>query len=73
MAEAPDHPHNAARNTFITVADVVQAAPAPRFSRTAAGTPSVPPTPGEHTDVVLQEIGIGAALVAELRASGAVF
>ncbi|MES1199243.1 MAG: CaiB/BaiF CoA-transferase family protein [Pseudomonadota bacterium] len=34
MTEAPDHPHNAARGTFIEQGGVVQPAPAPRFSRT---------------------------------------
>jgi alpha-methylacyl-CoA racemase len=36
MAEAPYHPHNVARGTFIEVDGVVQPAPAPRFSRTPA-------------------------------------
>jgi alpha-methylacyl-CoA racemase len=39
--EAPAHPHNAARDTFITVDGVTQPAPAPRFS----ATPSAMPTP----------------------------
>jgi alpha-methylacyl-CoA racemase len=39
LAEAPDHPHSRARGTFIEVDGVVQPAPAPRFSRTPAGTP----------------------------------
>jgi len=34
MAEAPHHPHNVARGTFIEVDGVPQPAPAPRFSRT---------------------------------------
>ena len=34
--EAPQHPHNVARETFIEVDGVVQPAPAPRFSRTVA-------------------------------------
>ncbi len=37
--EAPRHPHNVARETFITVDGVLQPAPAPRFSRTPAGAP----------------------------------
>ena len=32
--EAPDHPHNAARATYIEIDGIVQPAPAPRFSRT---------------------------------------
>jgi len=31
LTEAPNHPHNAARGTFVTVDGVLQPAPAPRF------------------------------------------
>lgn len=34
MSEAPDHPHNLARGTFVTQDGTMQPAPAPRFSRT---------------------------------------
>ena len=37
--EAPEHRHNQARGTFVTVDGVVQPAPAPRFSRTPAAGP----------------------------------
>jgi alpha-methylacyl-CoA racemase len=36
LAEAPKHPHNVARGTFIEAAGIVQPAPAPRFSGTPA-------------------------------------
>lgn len=39
MAEAPAHPHNAARQTFIEVDGVMQPAPAPRYSKTIPNTP----------------------------------
>jgi alpha-methylacyl-CoA racemase len=39
MAEAPAHPHNAARSTFIDVDGVTQPAPAPRYSVTVTDTP----------------------------------
>jgi len=39
MAEAPRHPHLAARRTFVEVDGMMQAAPAPRFSGTPAGDP----------------------------------
>jgi alpha-methylacyl-CoA racemase len=39
MAEAPAHPHNAARGTFIDVDGVMQPAPAPRYSVTVTDTP----------------------------------
>ncbi len=37
--EAPRHPHNAARATFVELDGVVQPAPAPRFDRTPAAMP----------------------------------
>jgi crotonobetainyl-CoA:carnitine CoA-transferase CaiB-like acyl-CoA transferase len=40
LEEAPRHPHNATRGTFIEVNGITQPAPAPRFSRTPAGRPS---------------------------------
>jgi alpha-methylacyl-CoA racemase len=42
MAEAPAHPHNLARGTFVTADGVLQPAPAPRFSATPAVTPRMP-------------------------------
>ncbi len=41
--EVAAHPHHAARGTLIELDGVVQAAPAPRFSRSAPGTPGTPP------------------------------
>jgi len=38
-AEAPDHPHNRARNTFVSLSGLAQPAPAPRFDRTPAEAP----------------------------------
>ena len=70
--EAVAHPHNQARNTFVASADIVQAAPAPRFSRTAPELPEPPVGPGEHSEEVLASIGLDAAAIAELKASGAV-
>ncbi|MFN6952053.1 MAG: CaiB/BaiF CoA transferase family protein [Albidovulum sp.] len=35
LAEAPEHPHNAARGTYVVHEGVLQPAPAPRLSRTA--------------------------------------
>lgn len=58
MAEAPQHPHNRARKTFIEAHGVVQPAPAPRFSRTRAEIGRRPPKPGEHTEEILRDWGI---------------
>ena len=49
LAEAPAHPHNVARGTFVEVDGIVQPAPAPRFSRTpVAARPTPPEEPGER-------------------------
>lgn len=58
FTEAAEHPHLKARDTLIDVDGVTQAAPAPRFSRTPAGTPSSPPIAGADTDTVFAEWGI---------------
>ena len=42
LSEAPYHPHNVARATFIDVDGVVQPAPAPRFSATPAPPVKMP-------------------------------
>jgi crotonobetainyl-CoA:carnitine CoA-transferase CaiB-like acyl-CoA transferase len=39
LEEAPRHPHLRGRGTYIEVDDVVQPAPAPRFSRTVPDAP----------------------------------
>lgn len=69
--EAPHHPHNAARGTFIEVDGCVQPAPAPRLQRTPGAVRSPPPRPGAHTEAVLADWGFGAAEIARLRAAGA--
>ena len=72
MDEAPAHPHNVARETFIEVEGVTQPNAAPRFSGTPAGKPTVAPDPGHDTDEALSDWGFDADEVARLRASGAV-
>lgn len=46
MDEAPHHPHNQARKTFIEIDSVIHPAPVPRFSRTAPEIQGPPVTPG---------------------------
>ena len=58
MSEAPEHPHNVARKTFVREFDVLQPAPAPRFARTPGAIAGPPPAPGEHTAQVLKEWGV---------------
>jgi len=72
MSEAPQHPHNVARGTFVTRDDVVQPAPAPRFSVTPARIELPPPAVGEHTDAVLADLGLSGDEVRRLREAGVV-
>jgi alpha-methylacyl-CoA racemase len=71
LEEAPQHPHNRARGTFVEHDGVVQPAPAPRFSRTPSEIRRRPPAHGEHTDQALQEWGLSAEAVQDLRTRGA--
>jgi alpha-methylacyl-CoA racemase len=72
LAEAPEHPHNVQRGTFVEVAGVVQPAPAPRFSGTPVRIDSPPPHAGQHTDEVLAEWGFEGDRIAKLREAGAI-
>src|SRR5215470_2827109 len=71
LAEAPQHPYNTERGAFVEVGGVVQPAPAPRFDRTPAGTPTPPAKPGEHTDAALADWGFSPDDISELRRDGA--
>ena len=68
--EAPRHPHNRARETFIEVDGVVQPAPAPRFSATPADLPRPPAKLGEHTESALLDWGFSAGEIDTLRDAG---
>ncbi|MBM4206228.1 MAG: CoA transferase [Gammaproteobacteria bacterium] len=57
VLEAPKHPHNVARGTFITLDGVVQPAPAPRFSRTEGAVRNSARIPGEDSRAVLESAG----------------
>ncbi len=72
MSEAPHHPHNVARGTFVEVEGVVQPAPAPRFSATPPDPIRPPVLPGTDTDEILASLGYSEGEIGKLRASGAV-
>jgi alpha-methylacyl-CoA racemase len=72
MSEAPGHPHNVARGTFVTCDDVVQPAPAPRFSLTPTRLGLPPPAAGEHTDAILTDLGLTDDEVRRLHDAGVV-
>jgi len=63
MSEAPGHPHNAARSTFVEVDGVIQPAPAPRYSRTTTDPPTAPRREGADGAAILAELGYDGAEV----------
>ena len=71
LDEAPNHPHNAERKTFVTVEGVVQPAPAPRFSETPGAIQGPPPKIGAHNDEALADWGFSAGDIAALKEKGA--
>ena len=72
LTEAREHPHMAARSTFVKSGDVFQPAPAPRFSRTPGAIAGPPVLAGHHTDEVLAGAGFSDDEIAALREAGAV-
>ena len=71
MDEAPEHPHNRARGTFIEVGGVVQPAPAPRFSRSTPARPR-PPLTGATGEDVLADWGFTPDALDALQKAGAI-
>jgi len=71
ITEAPNHPHAVARGSFVTVEGIVQPAPAPRFSRTPAATPTAPEEPGPGGMAKLVSWGLSDEEVEGFRLSGA--
>lgn len=72
MGEAPLHPHNRARGTFIDIDGVTQPAPAPRFSRTAPQAGMPPAASGAHSAAILADWGWTAESIEALAASGVI-
>ena len=72
ILEAPQHPHNKHRATFVEVDGVTQPAPAPRFSRTEAEISHAAPTPGADTKAVLADIGLDESAISALADEGVV-
>ncbi|MFQ3316030.1 MAG: alpha-methylacyl-CoA racemase [Candidatus Poriferisodalaceae bacterium] len=70
--EAPKHPHNVARQSFVEVEGVMQPAPAPKFSRTPGTVQMPPPAPGQHTSEILSDWGFDANEIEKLKDVGAV-
>lgn len=71
LSEAPLHPHNVERGTFIELGGVIQPGPAPRYATTAVDPPIPPRNAGEDGESILAELGYSAVEVEELREQGA--
>ncbi len=70
--EAPEHPHNKARNSFMEIDGVMQQAPAPRFSRTSPEISHGARVPGQDTLSVLQDYGFSTDEISALQADGVI-
>jgi alpha-methylacyl-CoA racemase len=71
MDEAPRHPHNVARRTFVDVDGAPQPAPAPRFSRTPAEIDRPSVRLGEDGEEILRERGFSPVQIDALKQAGA--
>ena len=72
MEEAPQHPHNIARGTFVELEGVVQPTAAPRFSRTPSSRPTPPQEIGAGTRSALAAWGVPGERIEALFAAGVV-
>ena len=70
MEEAPVHPHNRTRGTFIELDSVTQPAPAPRYSATQPIGPSPPRKAGADGEAILSELGYSPREIGRLRREG---
>ena len=71
LGEAPVHPHNIARRTFLDLDGIFQPAPAPRYSDTILDRPDPPRLEGQDGEAILAELGYSADAIAELKEEGA--
>lgn len=70
--EAPHHPHNRERETYIEVDGCVHPAPAPRFSRTPSAVEHGRHQPGQDSFAVLEALGMEKEEIQALFDQGAV-
>jgi alpha-methylacyl-CoA racemase len=72
LKEAPNHPHNQARETFVERDGVVQPNVAPRFSRTESQIQGPSPHCGEHSKDILSEWGFADEAIQALEKAEAI-
>lgn len=70
--DAPNHPANIARKTYIEVDGLTQPAPAPRFSRTASGVAHGVHAAGEDTGATMRAMGFAEQEISELKEAGVI-
>jgi alpha-methylacyl-CoA racemase len=70
LGEAPDHPHNRARGTFIDLNGAVQPGPAPRYSGTMVEQPTSPRPEGADGKAILAELGYPEGAISDLKDKG---
>jgi len=71
LQEAPQHPHNVARASYVQVGNATVAGPAPRFSATPAATRELTAVGGDSA-ALLAEAGYTDGELSELRETGAI-
>ncbi|HEY2775134.1 MAG TPA: CaiB/BaiF CoA-transferase family protein [Candidatus Binatia bacterium] len=72
IAEAADHPHMAARGTFVRADGITRPGPAPRFERSRVDPLAAAPCLGAHTRQVLEEAGYSPGQIESLLESGTI-
>ena len=72
LLEAPEHPANVARGSFVEVGGIVQPAPAPRFSRTPAAHPTPADDGGRDVQATLTDWGFDTETAQKLVANDVV-
>jgi alpha-methylacyl-CoA racemase len=72
LDEAPKHPHNVARKSFIEVDGLLQPGPAPRFSRTSPEIQTPPPIRGDQTKSVLSDWDFSEDKIEALKTADAI-
>jgi len=73
MSEAPLHPHNVARATFVMTEAGAQPAPSPRFEGAGGKLPPPASAAGQDTRVILREAGYESGAIEDLLRSGAAY
>ena len=68
--DAPQHEHHRSRDSFVTINDITQCAPVPRFSRTITDKPKAPVGTDTHSKAILKELGFTQNQITELFSEG---